>query len=435
MKPLIAKQTVRSALSAHAAIGLLASALLYLVCVTGTLVVFYQEWQRVEQPSAPEMTAISPEAVQKSVTTLLASEAGHAPSTHLYVQLPYGGLPRTAVITDDQAMNVAPDGTLAGAQEKGWSEFLLNLHYRLMLPATWGLIIVGALGVVMVALSITGVLAHPRIFRDAFRLRARQGSGVGLADWHNRLSVWTLPFSLAVALTGAVIGLAGVTSYGLGKQFYDGDTLAAYTPIFGGEPKPDHAVGPVPDMAAALRGMKRRFPYADPYYVIVHDPLTAGQHIQILAHIPHRLIYGESYSFDAAGRFRKKAGMSDGALGKQAAASNYNLHFGNFGGLPVKIAYLIFGAALCAIIGTGPVLWLGKRRRRGMHEPKLRAAWNAVLWGIPAMLAATLVLRLIAGNAAPLNAVFWIGMAAILLVSITRAGLRDKRARESLQPA
>src|SRR5690606_38522757 len=52
--------TVKSALSAHAAIGLLAGALLYLVCLSGTVLVLYQEWQRFEQPDAPEMTAIDP---------------------------------------------------------------------------------------------------------------------------------------------------------------------------------------------------------------------------------------------------------------------------------------------------------------------------------------------------------------------------------------
>ena len=37
---------VRSGLSAHAAIGLLAGALLYLVCLSGTALVFYEELQR-----------------------------------------------------------------------------------------------------------------------------------------------------------------------------------------------------------------------------------------------------------------------------------------------------------------------------------------------------------------------------------------------------
>src|SRR3546814_7936588 len=47
--------TVKRALSAHAAIGLLAGALLYIVSLSGTLAVFYQEFQRIEQPRAPEL--------------------------------------------------------------------------------------------------------------------------------------------------------------------------------------------------------------------------------------------------------------------------------------------------------------------------------------------------------------------------------------------
>ena len=89
-----------------------------------------------------------------------------------------------------------------------WNDFLVHLHYTLNLPSLVGITIVGAFGVMMLALSLSGVLAHPRIFRDAFRLRARNNAGVGLADWHNRLSVWTLPFGIAIALTGALIGLA-----------------------------------------------------------------------------------------------------------------------------------------------------------------------------------------------------------------------------------
>ena len=40
------------------------------------------------------------------------------------------------------------------------------------------------------------------------------------------------------------------------------------------------------------------------------------------------------------------AGRQIPHLGQQIAASIYNLHFGNFGGLPVKLAYIVFGIAL-----------------------------------------------------------------------------------------
>ena len=59
-------------------------------------------------------------------------------------------------------------------------------------------------------LALTGVLAHPRIVRDAFRLRWRQGPHIARVDWHNRLGVWTLPFAIAIALTGAVLGLSTI---------------------------------------------------------------------------------------------------------------------------------------------------------------------------------------------------------------------------------
>src|SRR3546814_1995584 len=68
--------TVKRALSAHAAIGLLAGALLYIVSLSGTLAVFYQEFQRIEQPRAPEMASIDPQAVQRGVEAVLAREKG-----------------------------------------------------------------------------------------------------------------------------------------------------------------------------------------------------------------------------------------------------------------------------------------------------------------------------------------------------------------------
>src|SRR3546814_3521352 len=132
---------------------------------------------------------------------LLATEEGKTATTHLYVHLPVPDLPRATITTDSQAVHVDQAGAIAGPEGNAWSEFLLAVHYRLNIPGLIGLILVGILGVMIVALSLSGVIAHPRIFRDAFRLRARDKEGVGLADWHNRLSVWSLTFALAIALT------------------------------------------------------------------------------------------------------------------------------------------------------------------------------------------------------------------------------------------
>ncbi|GGC02369.1 hypothetical protein GCM10011494_21180 [Novosphingobium endophyticum] len=416
--------TVKRALSAHAAIGLVAGALLYLVSLTGTISVFYEELQRVEQPGAPEMARIDPDAVQRGVEAMLASEAGKPPTTHLFVHMPTAGLPRATAITDTQARHLNAEGSLAEPEEIAWSDFLVQLHYLLNLPSLVGITIVGVLGVMMLALALSGVVAHPRVFRDAFRLRARDKGGIGLADWHNRLSVWTLPFSITIALTGSVIGLGTITAYGIASASYDGDTEAVYAPIFGGEPEPDKRSAPVPDVAAALRYMTANHPDVALTYVVLHDPMTAGQRVQLIGPHQRRLIFGEYYAFDAKGRFHGTAGLSDGAIGQQAAASIYGLHFGNYGGLWVKIAYGVFGLALTAVSATGVYIWLGKRRRRGHAEPVLRAAWDGVVWGAPVMIALTFAARILFGNEAPFVAMFWIGYGTIIGASILRTRRR-----------
>src|SRR5690606_6798811 len=117
---------------------------------------------------------------------------------------------------------------------------------------------------------------------------------------------------------------------------------------------------------------------------------------------------------------------SDGHLGQQLAASTYNLHFGNYGRLPVEIAYVLFGLALPIVVATGTSIWLGERQRRGLHEPRLRAGWDGVIWGVPLALALTLLARILLGNGAPLIAIFWLAAIAIPLVAIVRPEPRPK---------
>lgn len=415
---------VQRALGGHAAIGLLASALLYLIALSGTLIVIHDRWQRWEQPNVVESGPLSPAAVQAAAVAAIARDTamGKPPTTHLYVRLPTDDLPRAVVTTDHAAWYVDGAGRIVAREAHAWTEFVIALHEYLHLPLTWGMIVVGALGVVLAGLVTTGVLAHPRIVRDAFRLRSRHDGQLARADWHNRLGVWTLPFALAVALTGAFIGLGSVGFTILAKAYTGGDLEKAYAPVFGTEPKADAAPAALPDIAAALETLAARVPAASPIYVIVHDPATRGQHVQILAEHPRRLIYGESYAFDAAGRWHGAVGLSDGAIGKQVAASTYNLHFGNYAGLPVEIAYMALGLALCVVTATGTGLWLEKRRRRGLGGDRLRGGWAAIVWGAPLALVATIWLRGAAGPDAPLVAAFWLALAAFVLAGVGRPG-------------
>ncbi|MHA3840313.1 PepSY-associated TM helix domain-containing protein [Sphingomonas aestuarii] len=415
MKNILSPDLVRRALSGHAAIGLLAGALLYILCLSGTLIVVHQEWQRWEQPTIAEATTISPEAVQRAAQAILATEPRE--TEHFYVTMPTGGLPRPVATTDNRAFYLNGDGSVAAPEEHAWTEFLVYLHYYLHLPMLWGLMAVGALGVMMASLIVGGVLAHPRIFRDAFRLRARGQKQLALADWHNRLGVWTLPFGLAIAITGAMLGLSIMTTQITANTWYGGDVEAAYAPIFGAEGVHDDRPAPLANIASAIRDFETRFPDIRLSYVTMHDPGKAGQHLQLVGDHPRRLIFGEYYVYDQNGTFLRTQGLADGDIGKQLAASTYKLHFGNFGGLPVKLAYILMGAALTVVAGTGMSIWLVKRRQRGRASPRLEGAWQAVLWASPLLIALALPMRWILGPEAPLVAFFWVALALTIAVA------------------
>src|SRR5690606_36148509 len=63
-KPFLSPQFVRAMLAGHSALGIAFAALIYIVCLSGTVVVFLHELQRWEQPDAPVVEGpLSPEAV------------------------------------------------------------------------------------------------------------------------------------------------------------------------------------------------------------------------------------------------------------------------------------------------------------------------------------------------------------------------------------
>lgn len=419
---------VQRALSGHAAIGLLAGGLLYLVCLTGALAVFQQDLQRWEEPGAAEMTAISPAAVQHALEGTIARQG--KTTDHAYVHLPTRGLPRTVVTTDNGANYVDAKGDYDRPEQHVWTEFMLYMHYYLHLPQLWGMMVIGMLGVMLCATLVTGVLAHPRIFRDAFLMRVRARPQLARADMHNRFGVWLFPFAAAVAFTGAIIGLGQILFLTVAQERHGGDIEAAYAPLYGAHPPHNPAPAPVARADRALEWMARHHPERRVTYVTIEETGTRGQQIAVLADHDDRLIFGETYRFDGDGNYKGNLGLSDGLLGQQAAASLYKVHFGTFGGVPVELAYLLFGIGLCAIISTGTTLWLMKRRAKGRPSPRLEAMWEATIWGAPVLLAASYWVRFIAGPEAPLVAAFWVPFALLLaLGALSPALLRGLRLR------
>ena len=408
---------VTRALSGHSTLGLFTAAFLYLLTVSGTISIFNHELQRWEQPGAPELASISPQAAERAAISMLAIE--DTPTSRFFIQLPTDDLPRVVLTTDTRAVLTDGAGAIVTEEAHPWTQFVLDLHYYLHLPEKIGLTVVGMLGVLLLGSSISGFLAHPGIFRDAFAFRFSGSARLAQTDLHNRLSVWTSPFHLSIALTGAVLGLASITALAIATLDHEGNTEAVFAPVFGEEPEKNDEPVPLAGIARALTYMQAEHPDIVTNYVIMHEPKTKGQHLQVLGIHPRRLVFGEYYNFNQEGEFVQSVGMTDGMIGQQIIASVYPLHFGSFGGFPVKAAYALLGVLLAYIISSGFNVYLLKQREKGSDALRLEATWTGVLWGTPVALSLAL-LGSVTGilSASALPAVFWLSLGLALFLAI-----------------
>lgn len=390
--PKVPAEFVRAMLAGHSALGLAFAALIYLVCFSGSIAVFTKEYGRWEQPAGPILSQASPQAVDAAFRAVLAKN----PKAHdLYIRLPEPTYPHLSVHGDDarggeHTWVADAGGRLVREEKTPWTQFQADLHTVLHLPRAWGGFIVGLTGVALLSSLVSGVLSHPRVFKDAFALRWGGSKRLQEADLHNRISVWGLPFHLVVSLTGAFLGLTVIIVGVLALATFKGDTAKAYA-LFAGpkvadDPRP---AARIIDVAQVLANLKAAYPKARPSYLFVEHPGETGQHASVALITPGRLSRGELVVAGGDARLLGEVGYESGSVGLRVLSTMTPLHFGWFGGWPVKVAYLLLGLGLTAVTSSGVAIWLARRRDKGRPAPRWERVWIAFVWSQPVAYAAS----------------------------------------------
>ncbi|WP_084144494.1 PepSY-associated TM helix domain-containing protein [Ferrimonas kyonanensis] len=359
----------------HTRVGVMMAALLYLICLTGTLLVPAEEWKRWQQPEVSEYSHLPPESLQQAINDYQSSNDASPES--LWVVFPTTGLPRTHLSDEESEWWLDQQGIRQQPVNEGVIHTLSELHTHLLMPGQVGVIIVGILGVLLTSLILSGLISHRRLFKDAFRLR--RGSGPqSQIDLHNRLSVWGVPFHLMMSVTGAFFGVVTLLMALAIPLIYGGSQQALIDQVYGSDPVLDADVTPI-DATKIMHTMTEVAPDASPLYLVWQQPGTRQQFVEVAATLPGRLIYSEIYRFTVSGSYLGKQGMSDGPWGRQLIYSVYRLHFGLFDGLGVKLAYLVLGLSLTVVCVSGISIWLRKQPR----SIKLQSLWAGWVWGVP----------------------------------------------------
>lgn len=403
------KTTKQNALNAHNWVGVFLSVLLFLVCLSGTVAVFHLEFERWEQPHIQEMDNVSPQVIEKAMDTFLAQNLEE--SHHLYVVFPTSDIPRLVVENDHKAYFADQEGNLLEEESVSFTQMLVDLHLYLNLPQSWGMILVSALGAIICTLVITGIIAHKRMSKDAFKLRRGGNGQQAQIDLHNRFGLWAAPFHLVIGITGAYFGMAGIILVTVATLNYNGDRDAVVNQIF----TPDPVLAPQegkPAIGKAFAQMETLAPEKSPIFLTVHEVGEPEQFIEIYAKAPNRMIYAEGYRFDTAGNFVGVAGYEFGEWGKQLVWAMYRLHFGDFAGMTSKWLYFVLGVMLTMLCVSGMEVWLSKKA----HPPLASRLWYSVVWGSVSALALTAIADMFISGS--LIAVFWCVMAVNTVLTV-----------------
>jgi len=248
----------------------------------------------------------------------------------------------------------------------GFLEFMLRLHRDLFADLP-GELFLGAMGLLFVIAIVSGAVVYGPFMRrlDFATVRSDRARRTRWLDLHNLLGVVILAWMLVVGLTG-VINELSTPLFGLWQRT---DVKAMLAPLQGA-PVPsiaelsspqaafDTAKAAAPEMVATSIIFPGS-PFGSPYHYLIwtkgHDTLTSRLFSPVLVN------------------------ARDGTLSARVTVPWYlralevsrPLHFGDYGGLPLKIIWALLDLVTIVVLGSGLYLWLSRRaspfRRR--QEP------------------------------------------------------------------
>jgi len=361
----------RANLWLHRWASLVATLPFLMLCLTGTVLIFHEEIDAAMGmvPPTPGLSATD-RPLAESVDTVLAAhpdekvalvgiDTNDHPGLLLLATVRNGdtNFDRTTLRFTHLAsaklldQSGREDGTLTG--------FLLELHAQWFMGPIGEL--VGALIALLVLVSLlSGLVVYaPHARRVAFgAFRRGRGPRLVQLDLHNFIGAVVLGWALVVTLTGFLLGF-GTLATGLWAQ----GELGRVQQQFQGAPvDPRH---PPVDADGAYRAALAAAPqgWAVTSIFWPGTDYSTGRHYTVLV--------------NGSGLDEKlfRAVLVDAATGKVAATAempwymkaitlSQPLHFGDYGGLPLKLLWTACTWLTLFITGNGAWLWWDRRRSR-----------------------------------------------------------------------
>ncbi|MEJ5155005.1 PepSY-associated TM helix domain-containing protein [Gluconobacter wancherniae] len=249
------------------------------------------------------------------------------------------------------------------------ANFINVLHQRVGLPFPRAISrpIMGIIALLYGLALISGTLILlPSLAKDLFALRISHNVKRLWLDVHNVLGFFSLPFHIVMATSSVVFAfhepIFAVEHWMLGKP-----SAIHTSQVRHGGTQQSHTVLLTPE--AILQSLKVQVPEFEPDTLNYAQGRGGKLALRVAGHDPRYALRGPDSGFAGVDPYTGKIVSTDYLPGHQTPAFAvttwfFSLHFGSFGGNPVRWLYFVLGLAGAFLFYTGNLLWVESRRRR-----------------------------------------------------------------------
>ena len=364
----VASHLLKTHLPLHTWCGVV-SALFLIVCfLAGALTLFLDDLNRWAAPPPPSVMPAPDARQQAQLLDYMAAHPEITTTFTLHLRTTADAPAPLSWERDGEQFWATRD---ANGQWRRFSaplpalgEVLDDLHRTAGIPGAVGGYTMGVVAVLYALALISGtVLLLPRLKRQLFALRPEGGRRRAWLDLHNLLGLTALPFHLVIAITTAVFVFYAPLEQAMRALSPAADTDVAETAGQGELLPPATLLARAQAFAPALQAERMVFDAlddrAEALVVVLGGTATGG-----------RRLYVALNPYGGALRYRNSGGSFYHAASDAFAA----LHFGNYGGYPLRWLYFVLALAGAVLFYTGNLLWLGKRARGERRDVQLLAA-------------------------------------------------------------
>jgi len=372
----VTSSAVRNWYLVHKWSSLIPTLFLLMLCITGLPLIFHDEIDaftdgNIEATLHGPPSADSGQPLDAILTRALKQRPGEVPLFMAFSQdsslltVTTGPTPdapgrEMTLLLFDRATGKPLGPVPAG----GVVDFLLQFHTDMFLGLP-GSLVLGAMGILFLVALISGaVLYAPFMRRNRFGiLRLGRNRRVGWLDQHNLLGIVALAWMAVVGATGAInaFGDPLVDSWKNGEL---AQMTAARGPVM---PLPPSRYSSLDRAMAAARAA---LPGRSPQFIgFPGGSYSSKRHYAVF-------FQGDT----PLTQYLLTPALIDAETGKltdardmpplnQALMMSKPLHFGDYGGLPLKLIWAALDLAAIWVLGTGVLLWL--RRKPGAVESRI----------------------------------------------------------------